>query len=125
MKAGFFPKLALDAMRKNRRLYLPNLLTCIGMVMMYYIIAFLQYSDSLDHMRGGSILREMMSFGSWVIAIFAVIFLFYTNAFLIRRRKREFGLYNMLGMGKTAIGRILLWENILTAAAELVIVLLS
>lgn len=125
MKAGFFPKLALDAMRKNRRLYLPYLLTCIGMVMMYYIIAFLQYSDSLDHMRGGSILREMMSFGSWVIAIFAVIFLFYTNAFLIRRRKREFGLYNMLGMGKTAIGRILLWENILTAAAALVIGLLA
>ena len=41
MKAGFYPKLALDGIRKNKRLYLPYLLTCIGMVAMYYIVLFL------------------------------------------------------------------------------------
>ena len=42
----------------------------------------------------------MLELGGGVMCVFAVIFLFYTNSFLIRRRKKEFGLYNILGMGK-------------------------
>lgn len=119
MKTGFYPKLALDGFRKNKRMYLPYILTCIGMVMMYYIITFLHYTDTLAAIPGASIVQEMLGMGISIIALFSCIFLFYTNSFLIRRRKKEFGLYNILGMGKGNIGVILFWENLMIAAAAL------
>lgn len=118
MKASFFPALALDSIRKNRRLYIPYFLTCAGMVMMEYIVTYLQYSETLGAMRGGSNIRMMMGFGSFVIALFALLFLFYTNSFLIRRRKKEFGLYNILGMGKRHISRILFFETLFIAVGS-------
>lgn len=113
MKTGFYPKLALDGIKKNKRMYLPYILTCIGMVMMQYIIVFLQYSDMLASMPDARTVQSMLEMGVWVIAVFAGIFLFYTNSFLIRHRKKEFGLYNILGMGKRNIGFILFWENLI------------
>ena len=125
MKIGFYPKLALDGIRKNRRMYLPYLLTCVGMVMMYYIIAFLRDSSTIASLPSGAmIVIEMMGFGGWIIAAFSCIFLFYTNSFLIRRRKKEFGLYNILGMGKWNIARILFWESFFIAFLTLGIGLL-
>lgn len=118
MKSSFFPALALDSIRKNRRLYIPYFLTCAGMVMMEYIITYLQCSETLGAMRGGSNIRMMMGFGSFVIALFALLFLFYTNSFLIRRRKKEFGLYNILGMGKRHISRILFFETLFIAVGS-------
>ena len=112
MKKGFYPRLAIDGMRKNRRLYLPYLLTSAGMVMMHYIVTFLGLSDEIQSLRGGSTVALLMRFGSFVIAFFSMIFLFYTNAFLIRRRKREFGLYSVLGMNRKNLGCILFFENL-------------
>ena len=119
MNIGFYPRLAADGIRKNKRMYIPYIFTCTGMVMMYYIITFLQYSDAILALRGGSTIAMMMGLGSWVIAAFAVIFLFYTNSFLIRRRKKEFGLYNILGMGKHNIGIILFFETLIVALISL------
>ena len=119
MKAGFYPRLALDGIRKNKRLYLPYLLTCIGMVAMYYIVLFLKDSRAITGMPGGGTIQPMLDLGSWVIAVFSVIFLFYTHSFLIRRRKKEFGLYNVLGMSKRNIGRILFWEALIVAVVSL------
>ena len=120
MKTGFYLRLALDGMRKNRRLYLPYLLTCAGMVTMFYILASLSHSPLLGTMRGGDTMGVVLMLGTWVIAAFALLFLLYTNSFLIRRRNREFGLYNVLGMNKRNISRILLWETLLSAAFALV-----
>lgn len=120
MKKGFYPKLAADGIRKNKRLYLPFILTCIGMVAMEYIITFLGLSKAILQLPGGETIRVMMSLGSFVIAIFAVIFLFYTNSFLLRRRKKEFGLFNILGMGKNNIAVILLWECLIILGISLV-----
>ena len=100
MGIGFYPHLAWDSIRKNRRFYLPYILTCTGMVMMFYIIAFLAGDPLLKTIRGGSFMAEMLGMGTYVIMIFAVLFLFYTNSFLMKRRKKEFGLYNVLGMGR-------------------------
>ena len=72
-------------------------------------------------MRGGAIVRTMLNLGTITVGIFSCIFLFYTNSFLIRRRKKEFGLYHILGMGKRNIARILFWETMLTALISLVI----
>lgn len=121
MKTGFYPKLALDGMKKNRRMYLPYILTCIGMIMMQYIISFLQYSDILNSIPGAGTAQEMVKMGVWVIAVFAAIFLFYTNSFLIRHRKKEFGLYHILGMGKRNISYILFWENLIISFASITI----
>lgn len=120
MKKGFYPKLAADGIRKNKRLYLPFILTCIGMVAMEYIITFLGLSKAILQLPGGETIKDMMRLGSFVIAIFAVIFLFYTNSFLLRRRKKEFGLFNILGMGKNNIAVILLWECLIILGISLV-----
>ena len=119
MKLLFYPRLAWTGIRKNRRLYLPYLLTCIGMVMMEYIICFLRDSKAVRGMRGAMMITGMMSFGSFVIAVFALIFLFYTNSFLMRRRKKEFGLYSILGMSRRNLGRILLWETLFVLVISL------
>lgn len=111
MRANLYPKLAWDGIRKNKRFYLPYILTCIGMVMMFYIIHYLAAMPTLKEMSGGDSMTMVLGFGFWVIALFAVIFLFYTNSFLMRRRQKEFGLYNMLGMGKNHLSILLLWEN--------------
>ncbi|MGN1345650.1 MAG: FtsX-like permease family protein, partial [Eubacteriales bacterium] len=110
MNIGFFPKLALDGIRKNKKLYAPFLLTCVGMVAMYYIMLFLATTPTMEHVPGSESMQAMLKFGSYVLAIFSVLFLFYTHAFLTRRRMKEFGLYNILGMDKHNISRILFWE---------------
>lgn len=125
MRINFYPRLAWDGIRKNKRMYLPYILTCIGMIMMLYIVRFLQGSELLYEMPGGRTAATMIELGSQVMAIFAGIFLFYTNSFLIRHRKKEFGLYNILGMGKRNIGRILLWENLIIAGISLATGLVS
>lgn len=109
-----YARLAWTGMRKNRRLYLPYLLSCAGMVLMFYILMGLSGSEVLEHMSGGGSSAIILRLGTVVIAVFALIFLFYTHSFLIRRREREFGLYNVLGMGKGNIARILLWETVIT-----------
>ena len=120
MNRGFYPRLAWTGMKQNRRLYLPYLLTCTGVTAMFYILMGLSVSTLLPQMSGGRSTALIMSLGSVVIAFFALIFLFYTHSFLIRRRSREFGLYNVLGMGKGNIARILLWETLLTYAGTTV-----
>ena len=119
MGIGFYPHLAWDSIRKNRRFYLPYILTCTGMVMMFYIIAFLAGDPLLKTIRGGSFMAEMLGMGTYVIMIFAVLFLFYTNSFLMKKRKKEFGLYNVLGMGKGNLARILFWESVQIAFISL------
>ena len=120
MRAGLYPKLAWDGIRKNKRFYLPYILTCIGMVMMFYIIHYLAAMPTLNDMPGGRTMTMVLGFGFWIVALFAVIFLFYTNSFLMRRRQKEFGLYNMLGMGKRHLGIVLFWENLILFALSMV-----
>lgn len=114
MKTGLYARLAWTGMVKNRRLYLPYLLSCTGMVLMFYILLGLSGSPMLAHMSGGGSSTIILRLGTVVIAVFSLLFLFYTHSFLIRRREREFGLYNVLGMGKGNIARVLLWETAIT-----------
>ena len=97
---SLYARLAWDGIRKNKRLYLPYILTCVGMVMMHYMMSELCGSDLLRYMKGGGASHIILGLGSGVIAVFSALFLFYTYSFLIRRRQREFGLYHVLGLGK-------------------------
>ena len=115
MRAGFYPKLAWEGIRKNKRLYFPYILTGCVMVMMYYILSFLVESPALAQMPGGSVLMTVLPLGCVVIAVFSLLFLFYTNSFLIKQRYREFGLYNILGMDKRNISKIMVWETLFVA----------
>ena len=103
MKMNLYPKLAWHGISKNKKTYVPFLLTSIGLVMMFYIASYLTYNKSVKQMRGGDDMQMILSWGVPVVAFFVVIFLFYMNSFLMRRRKTEFGLYNILGMGKSNI----------------------
>ena len=120
MKHKLYPRLAWQGITKNKRLYLPFLLTCVGMVMMTYILLSLASSPILKTFPGGDAMPMILGLGSFVMAAFAVLFLFYTNSFLIRRRNREFGLYNILGMGKGNLAKVLAWETVIVALISIV-----
>ena len=122
MKTALYPRLAWDGLRKNKRLFTPYLLTCVCMVMMFYILSFLGSPETCALLpRGSNTTGKILNLGSFVIFVFSAIFLYYTNSFLVRRREREFGLYNVLGMNKRNLARIVTWESLITAALSLVL----
>ena len=119
MKLGFYPKLAGTGMRSNRKLYLPYLITCISMVAMLYIVGYLSGAEAVRHLPGGQFIQESLGLGVWIIALFAGLFLLYSSSFLMRRRKKEFGLYNILGMGKGHLGMVVFCETVMTAVISI------
>ena len=122
MKTALYPRLAWDGLRKNKRLFTLYLLTCVCMVMMFYILSFLGSPETCALLpRGSNSTGLILNLGSFVIFVFSAIFLYYTNSFLVRRREREFGLYNVLGMNKRNLARIVTWESLITAVLSLVL----
>lgn len=121
MSKSFYFKLAAENIKKNSKTYIPFMLTCIITIAMFYIILSLSGNPGIAAMRGASFITMFMSIGSVTVGIFAVIFLFYTNSFLIKRRKKEFGLYNILGMEKRHISVVVFIEIFYTAAISLII----
>jgi len=119
MRKRFFPMLALTNIGKNSKFYVPYLLTCIGTVAMFYIMCFISTDKGLDSMQGASSLKSMLFFGTVVVGIFSAIFLFYTNSFLMKRRQKELGLYNILGMEKRHIAKVMVYETFFIAAFSL------
>ena len=120
MKLGFYPRLAWSGIRKNKRLFVPYILAAAGTAAVFYIMFYLASGDLLDGMRGGMTAQSTLSLGVFVIVAFALIFLFYCNSFLVRRRYKEFGLYSILGMNRKNISRVLAWETLLTALLSLI-----
>lgn len=112
-------KLAVNNLIKNAKTYIPYLLTCIGAIIMFYNMRFLAVAKDIGALSDSETLRTILALAAGVIAVFSVIFLFYTNSFLIKRRKKEFGLFNVLGMEKKHVARIMVWETIITAALSL------
>lgn len=111
MNRSIYTRLAFTNLKNNRKTYVPYILTAILTVMMYYIIDALSRNDSV----GWQDVKLILSYAVVVVMMFSVIFLFYTNSFLIKRRKKEVGLYNILGMGKAHIAKMLFVETIVTA----------
>ena len=106
MHSGLYRRLAASTLKKNARTYLPYLLSACGTVAVFYILAYL----ALD--SGSGTTGMVMQLGAIVVGIFALIFLFYTNSFLIKRRKKELGLYGILGMEKRHIFRMMAYETL-------------
>ena len=112
-------KLSLDGIRKNYRLYIPYILTGTLVIMMFYVLLYLSSSKSLWSMPAATFLAAVLPLGIVVIAVFSVLFLFYTNSFLIKTRAREFGLYNILGMNRHNLSILLFFENAIVFIAAL------
>lgn len=121
MSKFLYQRLALINIKNNYRTYVPYILTCIGTVMMYFIMYALSVDNGLANMYGGAMTQTLLMLGTWVIAIFAIIFLTYTNSFLMKRRKKEFGLFNILGMEKKHISKIIFYETLFIAVLSLVL----
>ena len=115
MNKGMYTKLAITNIKNNRQFYFPYLLTGIITVAMFYIMCALESNPGIQSMPGAKNLGLILRLGIGVIGIFAVIFLFYTNSFIIKRRKKELGIYNILGMEKRHIAKILSKEGFFTA----------
>lgn len=111
MNRSVYTKLAFTNLKNNRKTYVPYILTAILTVMMYYIIEALSRNESVSWHN----VKLILSYAVIVVMVFSVIFLFYTNSFLIKRRKKEMGMYNILGMGKAHIAKMLSVETIVTA----------
>ena len=115
MRSRIYSKLAWTNICKNRKTYLPYMVSAIGMVMMFFLTINLSMDPQVATFEEGNWMQLILRLGSIVIGLFSVIFLFYTNSFLMKRRKTELGLYHVLGMGKTHIASVLLWETLFTA----------
>ena len=114
MNASFYFKIAKTNIKNNRKIYFPYILTSICMVMIMYVVSFLANDPMIaKKFAGGATLQGLLKLGVYIIMIFSALFLFYTNSFITKRRKREFGLMSVLGMDKKNISLVMLWENII------------
>ena len=118
----FYSKFALNNLVKNKRFIIPYVLSSIFTIMSFYILSSLAFGDNLNKLPNGiEATKQVLSFGIIVIALFSVIFLFYTYSFLVKRRVKEFGLYSVLGMTKKQIAKILVLETISIAVTTIVL----
>lgn len=118
MNSKIYGKLAVTNLKNNRKSYIPYILASAFSVMMYFIMDNLYRNRSL--VEKGSPLAIMLSYADAVLLIFSIIFLFYINSFLIKRRKKELGIYNILGMGKGHLGKMLFLESVITTVASII-----
>ena len=120
MRKGIFSKLAVQNIRNNKSTYIPYMITCIFCIAMIYMMGFLRDCPTLDQaVRHAAEVRMILSTGEVVVVIFCVIFLIYSNSFLMKRRQKEIGLYNILGLERNHIGIVLLLETIFTTILSL------
>lgn len=99
-KLAFYARLAMQNLFKNRLFYGPNLLACTLCAALFYIFRFLVYSDMVPQMRGAYYVSFMLELGTIVLAVVMMSILIYANGFIMKRRQKELGLYNILGMEK-------------------------
>lgn len=116
---NLYPRLAATNLKKNRQFYLPYLLACIVIVALFCIILTLVSDPYLGDMTHGGSVSAMLGVGVWIMALLSAIILFYTNSTFTKQRKREFAIYNILGMEKRHISYVLFWESLYTAAMAL------
>ena len=120
MKLGFYSKLALNNIRKNFRFFLPRIATEGGLVACLYIMLTLAMDSRMQHVKGGSYLSVFMWMGATILALLSAVLMLYINRFLMKQRKREFGVYNVLGMEKRHVGRVLFFENLISSLGSVV-----
>lgn len=121
MKTGFYSKIATENIKKNPRLYIPRILAESGLMAGFYIIFSLSQDNRMANAMGGYYLKVLMGMGTVVLGLLSLVIIFYINSFLMKQRKNEYGLYNVLGLEKKHIGKILFAESVIASAASIII----
>ena len=124
MKRGFYTRIAAENIRKHYRLYIPRILAEAGLLGCFYILFTLALDGRLSEALGGSYLPVFMAFGAFVIGLLSFILILYVNSFLMKQRKNEFGMYNVLGMEKRHIIRVLFAESLIASLISVALGLL-
>ena len=120
MHKGIFSRLAKQNIRNNKSTYIPYMITCIFCIAMIYMMEFLRDCPTLDQaVRQADEVRMIVFTGEIVVEIFCIIFLIYSNSFLMKRRQKEIGLYNILGLERNHIGIVMFLETIITSTGSL------
>lgn len=119
MRKGLYLKLAVTNIRKNKSTYIPYIITCVVCIAMMYMMMFINRNEGMDYVYGSGQVKMLMLLGIWVIIIFSFIFLLYSNSFLMKRRQKEIGLYNILGMEKGHISKMMFLETIMTSIVSM------
>ena len=112
---SIYTRLVSANMKNNKQFYIPYVLTGIISVVLFYTMVAMQYNQGIREVRGAGYLYTFLNIGRDVVGFFVIIFLFYTNSFIIKRRKKELGLYNILGMEKKHISKVLCLETLVVA----------
>lgn len=113
-------KLAKTNLSNNKPFYIPYIISSIITVAMLYMMSFLSDNKGLNKIMGADSLAIIFRLGVGIIVIFSYIFLFYTNSFIIKRRKKEIGVYNILGMEKRHLSKVLFVETMYSAVISLI-----
>lgn len=119
MRNGLYPRLAAHNLRQNRRFYLPYLLALIGLSATFYVMAALVFDPGGRQLRGAEYVQIMMGLGMGIAGLFSAVLVLYLNSFLMKQRRKELGLYNILGMGKGNLALLQCWESLYTALIAL------
>lgn len=117
---SFFLKMAAGNLRRNRRMYLPYFIAATVMTAVYFMTMSIVCGKSIENMTYGNTIQQTFLFGSVIMTVFVGVFMLYLNSFLLKRRKKEFGLYGILGLQRTHVAQIILWEGLLLNGAALV-----
>jgi putative ABC transport system permease protein len=117
----FYLKLAGSTIRKNKLDYVPFMFSIVVMVALNLVMRLINASPSINSMFGSASIKQLLGFGSIIIMIFSAVFLFYTHNFLLKRRKHEFGLFNILGMTKGDLLKVTFLELLISFGASLVL----
>lgn len=110
--------MAWKNIQAQKQLYFPYVLSSIATVAMFTMIASLLMNDFVEEQ--GATLTTLMGMGAVIVGVFSLVFIFYTNSFLMKRRKKELGLYNLLGLEKKHISSILGLESLLVGGFSIV-----
>lgn len=121
MNNFFYARLAANNIKKNKQIYIPYIITCIITISFYYIMKSLSLNEGINDLWGGATVSYTLGLGCKVVMIFAAVFLFYTNSFLMKRREKEFGLFHVLGMEKKHLMKVVGLETIYIGIVSLAI----
>ncbi|SHO44954.1 ABC transporter permease [Anaerocolumna xylanovorans] len=125
MAKSFYLRMAANNLKRDKRMYVPFAISYIIFAAIYFMVITLMTTDGLKNVPAGESLQSLFAFGMVIMSLMAVIFLVYINSFLIKRRKKEFGLYGILGLEKRHVGRIIFEENLILSTLSLILGIVS
>ena len=116
MRRNFNIRMALTNIKNNQNIYLPYFMAASLIVMLFYSLRSVSFMVANSTAAGGVTMSAMLQMSSWICGILSLVILFYVNSFIMKRRKKEFGLYSILGMEKRHIALVMAWEVLITGA---------